>query len=131
MILHELYFSGLGKGKELDSQSLLYKKIVQDFGSIEAFRKDLVSTGLMRGIGWVVLCQEHKEGKLLNVWVSEHDVGHLAEGSLIIVMDVWEHAYMTVYGLDRAKYIDAFYDNINWEIAEKRFKQSEVSLTLR
>jgi Fe-Mn family superoxide dismutase len=75
----------------------------------------------MRGIGWAVLYRDPQTGRLINMWINEHDVAHLAGGSPILIMDVFEHAYMPQYGLDRAKYIEAFFENIDWDIAAQRF----------
>lgn len=120
MRLHEYYFENLGGGDSLDSKSSLYKKITEDFGSFELFKQDFISTGVMRGIGWVILYIDGSQGKLINVWINEHDLGHLAAGKPILVMDVFEHAYVTDYQLERAKYIEAFFNNINWkEVAER------------
>lgn len=121
MLLHEYYFENLGKTEPLSEQSPLLKKIKEDFGSFEAWKNDFVSTGAMRGIGWVVSYIEPKQGKLLNEWINEHDVGHLAGGTPILIMDVFEHAYITEFGLDRAKYIDVFFENINWNKVYERF----------
>jgi superoxide dismutase, Fe-Mn family len=122
MRLHELYFENLG-GKEtiLDEKSQLAEKINKDFGSFDAWKKDFVETGLIRGIGWSVLYIDPIEGRLINTWIGEHDIGHLAGGKPILIMDVWEHAFMVDYGLDRAAYINAFFDNIDWEVVSKRF----------
>jgi Fe-Mn family superoxide dismutase len=76
----------------------------------------------MRGIGWAALYQDSTNGKLLNFWVNEHDVGHPASCTLILIMDVFEHAFMIDYGLKRADYIEAFFKNVNWQAAEARLK---------
>jgi Fe-Mn family superoxide dismutase len=120
MRLHEYYFGNLkGKG-ELASSSPLYAAIARDFGSFDAWRKDFTSTGTMRGIGWVVLYLDQQGGRLFNSWIGEHEVNHPAGCKPILVMDVWEHAYMLDYQLERGKYIEAFFKNINWEAAAKR-----------
>lgn len=124
MRLHELYFENLGGKNQVNAQSALYQQIVKDFGSYDAWKKDFVATGMMRGIGWAVLYRDPSNGRLFNVWINEHDLGHLAGGSPILVMDVFEHAYITQYGLDKAKYIDAFFSNINWDAASKRYQAS-------
>ncbi len=124
MLLHELYFENLGGNGKINTSSALYKKISEDFGSYEAWKRDFKSTGLIRGIGWVILYLDPKDHMLHNVWINEHDVGHIAGGTPILVMDVWEHAYITQYGLDRAGYIDAFFKNIDWDVVEKRLKTS-------
>ena len=121
MILHELYFENLGGKKALDRTSPLFRAIEADFGSFEAWKKDFISTGMMRGIGWAILYRDPLSKRLLNVWINEHDLGHLAGGKPILIMDVFEHAYMPQYGLDRDKYIEAFFQNINWEAAAKRY----------
>jgi Fe-Mn family superoxide dismutase len=126
MRLHELYFGNLG-GKGDVSQGLdVINAISYQFGSYEAWLKDFISTGMIRGIGWVILCRDNNTGKLFNIWVSEHDVGHLANASLLLVMDVWEHAYITEYGLNREKYIDAFFSNVDWSIVNTRLKSSSI-----
>ncbi len=121
MLLHEYYFANLGGKEPLDVNSLLYKQIIEDFGSFDNWKDDFISTGLMRGIGWVILYREPRTGKLVNVWVNEHDVGHITASSPILVVDVFEHAYMTDYQLDRSKYIEAFFKNINWKAVTERF----------
>ena len=122
MRLHELYFSNLGgKDSKLDEKSALYKRIVQDFGSYAAWKEDFMNTGVMRGIGWVVLYLDRVEGRLLNMWVGEHDIGNMVGGAPILIMDVWEHAYLLDYGLDRMGYIKAFFENINWNVVSGRY----------
>jgi len=121
--LHELYFSNLGgQGIKLDQNSPLYKRILNDFGTFDAWQKDFVDTGMIRGVGWVVLYQDPIEGRLINTWIGEHDIGHLAGGNPVLIMDVWEHAFMLDYGIDRKAYIKAFFDNINWNTVAQRFK---------
>jgi Fe-Mn family superoxide dismutase len=123
MRLHELYFGNLGGNKELDKKDPLYARITRDFGSYEEWKKDFIATGLIRGVGWSVLYLDPIEGRLMNTWINEHDLGHLAGGIPILVMDVWEHAYMPQFGLDRAAYIDTFFSNIDWEVVASRFKK--------
>jgi Fe-Mn family superoxide dismutase len=123
LVLHEYYFGNMAPGGVgIDKDSTLCRKISEDFGSFEAWEADFKATGAMRGIGWVVLCHEPRGGRLFNTWVGEHDVGHLAGASPLLVMDVFEHAFMTDYGLKRADYIAAFFKNIDWKAAEARLK---------
>ncbi len=123
MRLHEYYFGNLGGRKPLDASGALAAKIAEDFGSYEAWEKDFKATGKMRGIGWAILYQDNVTGRLMNQWINEHETGHLAGCIPILVMDVFEHAYMTDYGLKRADYIESFFVNINWEVAAGRLKQ--------
>ncbi len=124
MRLHELYFENLGGKESLDKSDPLYQRISKDFGSFEAWKKNFIATGMIRGIGWVILYRDPQNGRLMNTWINEHDLGHLAGGAPLLVMDVFEHAYITQYGLDRGKYIGAFFDNINWAKAAKRYSDS-------
>lgn len=123
MRLHEYYFENLGGTGLLDPKSDLHKALVKQFGSYEKWMKDFVATGLIRGIGWAILYEDGHTGKLTNTWVNEHNLGHLAGAIPLLVMDVWEHAYITEYGLDRGKYIDAFFKNINWDVVSDRFNK--------
>lgn len=121
MLLHELYFENLGgAGQQLDTKSPFSSKIQESFGSYDKWKADFISTGLIRGIGWVVAYVDPKNGRLINEWINEHDLGHLAGAKPLLVMDVFEHAYITEFGLDRAKYIDVFFNNINWDAVAKR-----------
>jgi superoxide dismutase, Fe-Mn family len=122
MRLHEYYFENLGGKTPLDTNGRLAKKIIEDFGSYESWEKDFRATGAMRGIGWTVLYQDIANGKLINFWINEHDVSHPAGCSPLLIMDVFEHAFMLDYGLKRADYIGAFFKNINWQAVETRIK---------
>lgn len=123
MRLHEYYFENLGGKSPLNKNSKLAQRLVQDFGSIENWEKDFKATGSMRGIGWCVLYQDTSDSRLINFWINEHDVSHPAGCNPILIMDVFEHAFMTDYGLKRADYIEAFMKNINWSAAENRLEQ--------
>ncbi len=120
MRLHEYYFENLKGTGGIDKSGKLHGKLVESFGSYEAWEKDFRATGAMRGIGWAALYHDVLSGRLFNFWINEHDVGHPAGGMPILIMDVFEHAFMIDYGLKRADYIDAFFRNINWEAAEAR-----------
>lgn len=120
MRLHEYYFGNIIKGgKVIDKNTNLYKKIMEDFGSYENWEKDFKATGAMRGIGWIILYYDEVEGRLFNTWISEHNTGHLSGAQPLLVMDVFEHAYMIDYGLKKADYIEAFFDVIDWTVDPK------------
>jgi len=122
MRLHEYYFENLGGKEALNVGGKLGQKIATDFGSYDAWEKDFKATGAMRGIGWAVLYEDIANGKLINFWINEHDVGHPAGCQPILIMDVFEHAFMIDYGLKRADYIEAFFKNIDWKAVEARLK---------
>ena len=122
MRLHENYFDNLTNGgNSLDIDSTLSKAIVADFGSIENWEKDFKATGMLRGIGWTALYLDPESKRLFNTWINEHEIGHISGGTLLLIMDVFEHAFMIDYGLKRADYIEAFFKNIDWKAVSKRF----------
>ncbi|MBO3842375.1 MAG: superoxide dismutase [Candidatus Brockarchaeota archaeon] len=125
MRLHEYYFGNMAKDSvELDKDSRLYRRIVEDFGSYENWEKDFKAVGTMRGIGWVTLYYDPAAGRLLNAWINEHDAGHFSGANPILIMDVFEHAYMIDYGLKRADYVEAFFKAIDWKTVEERFEKA-------
>jgi Fe-Mn family superoxide dismutase len=122
MRLHEYYFENLGGKGAIAKSGRLAKRLAEDFGSYENWERDFKGTGTMRGIGWAILYQDNITRRLLNQWINEHETGHLAGGIPILVLDVFEHAFMIDYGLKRADYIEAFVKNINWDNVESRLK---------
>jgi Fe-Mn family superoxide dismutase len=120
MRLHELYFANLGGKEPLAKDSKLMQRLEANFGSFDNWAADFKATGAMRGIGWVVLYEDPKSGRLMNFWINEHDAGHPAGGTPLLVMDVFEHAFLTDYGLKRGDYIQAFFQNINWPAVAAR-----------
>ena len=119
--LHELYFENLGPAaRNLDSR--LTQIMVAEWGSYEDWERAFRAVGAMRGVGWVVLYYDAAIDRLFNAWINEHHVGHLAGATPLLVMDVWEHAFMLDYGTRRADYISAFINNINWPAVEARLR---------
>ncbi|MFQ6135382.1 MAG: superoxide dismutase [Nitrososphaerales archaeon] len=122
MRLHEHYFDNMVKGgNPLETDSPLSKKLAEEFGSYEDWEKDFKATGSTRGIGWTALYLDPLSKRLFNTWINEHDVGHLSGCTLLLIMDVFEHAFMIDYGLKRAGYIEAFFQNIDWKVVSSRF----------
>ena len=122
MRLHELYFGNLGGSAPLDQGTALARKLAATFGSVELWEKDFRATGAMRGIGWVGLYLDPVGDRLINFWINEHDVANPAGCIPLLIMDVFEHAFMLDYGLKRADYIEAFFRNIDWQTVETRLK---------
>lgn len=121
MRLHEMYFENLtATASALDRQSLLYKKIEEDFGPYALWEQGFKKTGGMRGIGWVILAFDPQTDRLFNVWMSEHDTGLLVGTRPLLVMDVFEHAFLVDYGLKRNEYVEAFFNVIDWAKVEGR-----------
>jgi Fe-Mn family superoxide dismutase len=122
MRLHEYYFGNLGGKAPLNKSGKLAGKLADAFSSVDAWEQDFRSTGAMRGIGWTILYQDNMTGWLFNQWINEHEVGHFAGCTPVLVMDVFEHAFMIDYGLKRADYINAFFKNVDWGVVEGRLK---------
>jgi Fe-Mn family superoxide dismutase len=122
MRLHEYYFGNLGGKKPVDKAGILAQKVAGAYGSYDAWEQDFKATGAMRGIGWVILYQDNTNGWLFNQWINEHEVGHPAGCAPILVMDVFEHAFITDYGLKRADYINAFFQNVDWGVVAERLQ---------
>lgn len=120
MRLHEYYFENLGGKGRINKDGKLVKNITEDFASYETWERDFKATGAMRGIGWVVLYQDITNRKLINFWINEHDVSHPAGCTPILIMDVFEHAFMIDYGIKKADYIEAFFKSIDWASVEER-----------
>ena len=121
MRLHEYYFDNLTVDpKPLSQQSRLYEKIVQDFGRFELWERGFKGTGVIRGVGWVILAYDAQSGRLFNLWLDEHDMGLLVGTQPLLVMDVFEHAFLLDYGLKRNEYEDAFFNVVDWEKVENR-----------
>lgn len=122
MRLHEYYFENLGGDGDAGKAPKLAERLRAQFGSFESWAADFQATATMRGIGWIILYQDTATGLLFNQWINEHDVGHPAGCNPLLVLDVFEHAFMVDYGLKRADYIAAFMKNLKWEAVEARLK---------
>jgi superoxide dismutase, Fe-Mn family len=121
MRLHELYFDNLAKGgKSFDPASELSQLMMKEFGHFDDWKKDFLSVASFRGIGWVILAYDPVGKSLFNVWINEHDAGHLAGAVPLLVLDVFEHAFVTDYGLNKAEYIASFFSAIDWSAVGNR-----------
>jgi len=123
MVLHEWYFGNLTKasGGGIASSSALGRALGESFGDIDTWRKDFTAIGGMRGVGWAVTYLDTATGRLSNHWITLHEDGNIAGFKPIVVMDVWEHAFLLDYKpADRPKYIEAFLANFDADSAEAR-----------
>ncbi|MEI6400289.1 MAG: Fe-Mn family superoxide dismutase [bacterium] len=122
---HEVYFNSLSGGpKALDPESDLAKKIVKECMSVEIFLMGFKNIALTRGVGWAVLWYDKKDDRLLASWVDEQHLGQLNGCEMILAIDMWEHAYVYDYPTsEKKKYIDAFFENLNWSVIEENFKK--------
>lgn len=119
---HEVYFKLLEGTTAPNPESDLYKKIIKQWDTIEIFVTRMKMTAMTRGIGWAMLCYDKKSDMLLPAWVDEQHLGQLADCSIVIALDMWEHAYVADYQPSGKKqYVEDFFANMNWSVAEKLF----------
>jgi len=118
---HEYYFSLFEGGpKEINKASELYKKIEKEWDSFDAWFARFKAIAATRGIGWAILYYDKQTDRLLNTWVDEHHLGQLTGLHPIMALDMWEHSFVADYQPSGKKqYIEDFFANINWEVAEK------------
>lgn len=122
MVLHEYYFENMMKNGTGDPAGGEFKTTAEaSFGSYEVWKADFVNTGKMRGVGWAACYQDPTNGAVSNHWINLHETGNVAGYKPILIMDVWEHAFIKDYApVDRPKYIEAFFSNINWTVVNSR-----------
>ena len=123
MVLHEYYFGNLrrGGGGEPGRGSGFARAAEASFGTVERWRLDFASVGTMRGVGWAICFQDPQNGRLSNHWVTLHEVGNVAGFRPVLVMDVWENAFLLDYPpAQRGRYIEAFFANVDWRAVEGR-----------
>jgi Fe-Mn family superoxide dismutase len=127
MVLHEYYFDNLQSGGgtgDPTKTSQFVKAAEGTFGSYDIWKADFVGIGKMRGVGWAICYQNPANGRISNHWITLHETGNVAGFNPILVMDVWEHAFLLDYKpAERPKYIEAFFSNINWNMVEERLKK--------
>jgi Fe-Mn family superoxide dismutase len=127
--LHEYYFENMkrnGAG-DADKTSQFFQRAEQSFGTYEIWKTDFMSVGKMRGVGWAICYQNPANGRLSNHWISLHETGNVAGFEPVLVMDVWEHAFLLDYKpAERPKYIEAFFSNIDWDVCNARLKPEDA-----
>jgi superoxide dismutase, Fe-Mn family len=122
MILHEIYFDGLGGASK--PSGAVADAIARDFGSVERWRAEFVAMGKAEGggSGWVILAYSPRDKRLVNQWAADHTTT-LAGGRPVLVLDMYEHAYHMDYGAAAAKYVDIYMEAIKWDNAAKLYDQ--------
>jgi len=123
MVLHEYYFGNLkrGGGGDPDAKSGFHRAAETSFARFATWKADFVGVCKMRGVGWAICYQDPATGRLSNHWITLHEVGNVSGFTPVLVIDVWEHAFLLDYPpAQRAKYIDACFDNVDWAAVEAR-----------
>ncbi len=125
---HEYYFTLLEDGpKSLSNSSALAQALAAEWGSVEEFITRFKAIALTRGIGWAILYYDRTTDRLLTQWVDEQHLGHLTGLSVILPLDVWEHAFLLDYApAEKAKYVEAYLSAINWERANEWFENARA-----
>jgi superoxide dismutase, Fe-Mn family len=122
MILHEIYFDGIGGGGA--PSGALSDALGRDFGSLERWRTEFSAIGKAEGggSGWVILAYSPRDKRLVNQWAADHTTT-LAGGRPVLVLDMYEHAYHMDYGAKAAAYVDTYMEMIRWENAAKLYER--------
>jgi Fe-Mn family superoxide dismutase len=123
MVLHEYYFGNMKRqgGDDAQRGSRFRDAVERSFPSYEIWKTDFVGVGKMRGVGWAICFLDPTTGNVSNHWITLHETGNVAGFVPLLVMDVWEHAFLLDYKpADRPKYIEAFLSNVDWSSVESR-----------
>lgn len=122
---HEYYFRSLEDGPKELSNGALKKAIEKEFESFDRWLNIFKNIAKIRGIGWAMLYYDPHTKRLTHAWVDEQHLGQLNGLNLVLGLDMWEHSYMMDYAsADKGKYIDSFFENLNWEVIEKNFEEA-------
>jgi len=127
MVLHEYYFENMKKqgAGDPDKSSAFVQAAEASFGGYDVWKADFNATGKMRGVGWAATYQDPSNGQISNHWINLHETGNVAGYTPVLIMDVWEHAFIKDYApADRPKYIEAFFTNIDWDAVSKRLSKA-------
>lgn len=123
MVNHEIYFGHLG-GDGKEPQGKFAEDIEKNFGSFQNFKADMKATGLAAR-GWVWLAYNWDTKTLFNYLGDSHNTYLIWNSSILVCLDVFEHAYWADFGTARASYIDAFFNNMDWKLIEKKYESME------
>ena len=130
MVLHEYYFANMkqhGLGNP-ERNSAFLRAAEESFGSYDIWKADFVGIGKMRGVGWAICYENPANRRLSNHWITLHETGNVAGFNPVLVMDVWEHAFLLDYKpAERPKYIEAFFSNIDWNVCDERMKRGSAT----
>jgi Fe-Mn family superoxide dismutase len=121
---HEIYFGHLGGGGG-DPDGRIGQLIARDFGSADAWRADLKASG-MAGRGWAWTAYDWDEGRLFNYVGDAQNTYPIWNATPLVALDVYEHAYFLDYQTDRASYIDAFFENLDWDVVNAWVEQYAI-----
>ena len=124
---HEYYFKSLeGGAKSLDTDSKLKKELEKEVSSFDVWLTGFKALAMTRGVGWAVLGHDKQTGQFVHIWIDEQHLGQLNGVNWVLGIDMWEHAFIYDYPTsEKKKYVDAFFENLNWEVIEENFKKAQ------
>lgn len=118
---HEYYFSQFEGGSTELPEGKLKDLIEKQWETTEVWLERFKQIAKTRGVGWAMLYYDSKTDQLVQTWVDEQQLGQLADLDIVLALDMWEHSYMHDYlSSDKGKYIEAFFNNLNWETVASR-----------
>jgi Fe-Mn family superoxide dismutase len=121
MVLHEYYFENMTKNAGAAPSSAFGEAVAATHGDFDTWKKDFSAIGGMRGVGWAIAYYNPRAGRVSNHWITLHEVGNIAGFVPLLVMDVWEHAFLLDYKpAERSKYIESFFANVDWAVVQQR-----------
>jgi Fe-Mn family superoxide dismutase len=128
MRMHEYYFEQFEGGvKAPSTEGPFQDAVIEKYGDWDKFIAHVKEVCGTRGIGWTVVYYDPAGRTLHTAWINDHEVGQLAGLPIILAVDMWEHAYMVDYvPADKKTYVEAFLDNVDWDVVEKRFLSEVV-----
>lgn len=123
-VLHSLFWRNLSPSGGGEPQDELKSAIIGEFGSFERFKKEFSeASASVEGSGWAALMASKKTKRLLIAQIEKHNVNFYPNFEILMVLDVWEHAFYIDYQNEKAKFINAFWQLVNWKEVDKRFKE--------
>ncbi len=124
MRMHEYYFEQFEGGSASADDSLI-ALVSEKYGSWDGFLAHIKEVAGTRGIGWVVVYQDTRGNTLHTAFVNDHEIGQLSGLPILLAVDLWEHAYMVDYKpAEKKTYVDAFLDNVNWNVVASRVEKA-------
>jgi Fe-Mn family superoxide dismutase len=127
MVLHEYYFGNMTKSAGATPTSAVQDAVSGMYGDFETWKKDFSAVGGMRGVGWAIAYFDPSSGRVSNHWITLHEDGNVAGFIPLLVMDVWEHAFLLDYKpAERSKYIESFFLNVDWSVVNARLAAAKA-----
>jgi len=131
MVLHEYYFGNMTKSASAQPTSAVQDAVGGTYGDFETWKKDFSAVGGMRGVGWAIAYFDPNTGRISNHWITLHEDGNVAGFVPLLVMDVWEHAFLLDYKpAERPKYIESFFANVDWNVVNARLTAAKAGRTV-